>query len=416
MFGKTTVALFFAALLSLPGAALLAQDQTGRTYTRADFINVEGGSLAEKIERAVRQFKDSRQGETFWIAYHFQARQGVQIGPFSGMVYSDSDGIRLSYRDRPEGAAVFFLTDASGSRPAFTRVKTLDLNEPYLFENRPVYWLGDIDTAQSLQQLETIMRADRENKDLVRGALRAISAHNSPRVVPLLKEIALKETIFDIQRYAISSLGRVPTKESLDALDEIFNTATNLSLKQEAIRAYTASGDRISERRVLDRLTALATKADEDPAIRKEALRRIASFRGDAVTDRLFEIFDRTTDRDLKLEIIRQVSARDSRDDRVLKRLTALAKSDADPGMQREAIRRLSAVKGEESVSLLIEIYDSASSEAVKEEVINRLAQSESRKALDKLLAIAKNDPSPKLRQSAIRRLSSGRVAGFSLR
>jgi len=406
--------LILTALLALLSPAALAQDQTGRTYTREDFINVEGGSLPEKIDRAIKQLKDSKLGDTLWIAYHFQAREGVQIGPFSGMVYSDGDGIRLVRRDNPEGAAVFFLTDVSGPRPAFTRVKTLSLNEPYLFENRPVYWLGNVDTAQSLAQLETVMRGDRENKDLVRGVLRAISAHNSPRVVPLLKEIALKESIFDIQRSAISSLGRVPTKESLDALDEIFNATTNVTLKQEAIRAYTSSGDRISEKRVLDRLTAIATKTGEDEAIRKEAIRRIASFRGDAVIDRLLDIYDRTTDRDLKVEIIRHVSARDGKDDRVLKRLAAIAKGDSDTGMQREAVRRISAVKGDESVERLIEIYDGASSDAVKEEVINNLARSESRKALDKLLAIAKNDPNPKLRQSAIRRLSNGRVSGFS--
>ncbi len=69
-----------------------------------------------------------------------------------------------------------------------------------MFENRPVYWLGNVDTAQSLTQLETIMRGDPENKDKVRGALRAIGAHNNPRVVPLLKEVALKDKTLDIQR------------------------------------------------------------------------------------------------------------------------------------------------------------------------------------------------------------------------
>src|SRR5437879_3286301 len=199
MYHRTNVTLLLAALFFLFSATVPAQDQTGRTYSRADFVNIDGGSLQEKIDRAVQQFKGTRQGDTVWIAYHFQSRDGIQLGPFSGSVYSDSDGIRLTYRENPDGAAVFFLTDVSGSRPVFTRVKTLNINEPYLFENRPVYWLGNVDTAQSLAQLETIMRADRENKDLVRGVLRAISAHNSPRVVPLLKEIALKESIFDIQ-------------------------------------------------------------------------------------------------------------------------------------------------------------------------------------------------------------------------
>jgi HEAT repeat protein len=302
----------------------------------------------------------------------------------------------------------------SGQRPVFARIKTLNLNEPYLFENRPVYWLGNIDTAQSLAQLEAIMRADPENKDKVRGVLRAISAHNSPRVVPLLKEIALKETIFDIQRSAIASLARVPAKESLDALDELFNAATSTTIKQEIVRAYTYTGDRISEKRVLDRLTTIA-KSDEKLEVRAEAVRRVAGFRGDAVADRLFEVYDRTSDREIKLEILRRVAVTDGKDDQTLKRLAAIAKRDADAGIEREAIRRIGGFKGDEAIGALIEIYDAATSDVIKEEIIGRLGQSQSRKALDKLLSIAKDDQNPKLRQSAVRRLSSNRSFGFSL-
>jgi HEAT repeat protein len=406
MLVRIIMTLFLAAILVLSAVTILAQEQTGRVYARADFINVEGGSLTDKIDRAVKQFKDSRQGNTVWLAYHFPAREGTQIGPFSGMVYRDDDGIRLTRTDNPEGAAIFFLTDVSGARPVFTRIKTLNLSEPYLFENRPVYWLGNVDVAQSLQQIETFMRAEPENKDRVRGALRAISAHNSPRVVPLLKEVARTETIFDLQRYAISSLARIPAKESLDALDELFNAASSTALKQEIVRAYTATGDRVSETRVLDRLTAIA-KSDERPEVRIEAIRRIAGFRGEAVADRLFEIYDRLSEREIKTEVLRRVAITGDKGDRSTQRLLNVAKRDADAGLQREAVRRLSAVKGDEGLDALIEIYDSVSAEPVKEEIINRLARSEHRKALDKLLAIAKNDPSPKLRQAAVRRLAS---------
>jgi len=414
MFVKAILALFLTALLFILGSSVLAQVQTSRTYSREDFINIDGNNLQDKIDRAIKQFKDSRQGDSLWIAYHFPAREGSYISPFSGFVYHDEDGIRLTRRENLEGAAVFLLADVSGSRPAFTRVKTLNLNDPYLFENRPVYWLGNVDAAQSLAQLETIMRADPENKPLIRSALRAISSHNSPRVIPLLKEIALKDSSYDIQRAAISSLGRVPAKESHDALDEIFNTTKSISLKQEIVRAYTYAGDRVSEKRVLDRLTAIA-KSDDSYEVRREAIHRIASFRGDAVVDRLFDIYDRINDREVKIEIIRRVTVRGGRDDSVMKRLTAIARRDTDLGIQREAMRRIAAVRGDEGIDALIEIYDSSNSDAIKEEIIGHLGRSQSRKALDKLLSIAKNDQSPRLRQSAIRRLSTHRGSGLSL-
>jgi HEAT repeat protein len=407
-----TVLTLITALLFLLSTVVLAQDQTGRTYTRADFINIEGGSLQEKIDRAVQQFKSARQGDTLWIAYHFQARDGMQLGPFSGTVYSDSDGVRLTYRESPDGAAVFLLTDASGARPAFIRIKTLNVNEPYLFENRPVYWLGNIDLTQSLQHLETIMRSDPENKDRVRGALRAIGAHNSPRVIPLLKEVALKDRTLDIQRAAVSNLARIPAKESLDALDELFAAAESVTVKQEIVRAYTTTGDRVSERRVLERLTTIA-KSEERLEIRAEAVRRIAAFRGDAIADRLFEIYDRINDHNIKLEILRRVAVSDGKDDVAVKRLVAIAKREGDTTMQREAIKRL-PIRSEDGVTALIEIYDSSSNDVVKEEVLGRLVQSQSKRAGDKLMAVAKDDTNPKMRQSAIRKLSN-RAASFTI-
>lgn len=394
---------FVLCLISGPAPG---QDPSVRTYARADFVNVEGGGgLAEKVERAAKQFKDAKGGDTLWIAYHFPARLGVSIGPFSGTVYRDGDGIRLERRDSPEGAAVFLLADVTGARPRVTSVKTLNLNEPYLFENRPVYWLGNFDAAQSLGQLEAVMRAEPENKALVRGVLRAVGAHDSPRVVPLLKEIAQKETNAELRRSAVANLGRVGTAESLDALDDLFKTTPEAALKQEIVRAYASAGERVSERRVLDRLTAIA-KSEEPLEVRREALRRIAGFRGEAVADRLFEIYDRAPDRETRLEILRHVAVGDGPNDRVLRRLTEIAKRETDPDLQRAAVRRLSPSKGNEQLQALLEIYDGVSVEPVKEEVIGRLAQGEDRRALDKLVAIAKNDPSARLRQAAIRRLA----------
>jgi len=413
MYKRTNLTLLLAALFILFGATALAQE-TGRTYTRADFVNIDGGSLQEKIDRAVQQFKGTRQGDTVWIAYHFQSRDGIQLGPFSGSVYRDGDGIQLTYRENPDGAAVFFLVDVTGSRPAFTRVKTLNVNEPYLFENRPVYWLGNVDTGQSLAQLETIMRGDPENKDKVRGALRAIGAHNNPRVIPMLKDVALKDKTIDIQRAAITYLARIPAKESLDALDELFAAADSTTIKQAIVGAYTTTGDRVSEKRVLDRLTAIA-KSEERIEVRTEAVRKIAGFRGDAIADRLFEIYDRLNDREIKLEILRRVAVSDGTDDRAVKRLTTIAKNDPDLNLQREAINRIS-IRNDDGITALIDIYNSSNSDSVKVAIINRLAQSQSRKAADKLLAIAREDANPKMRQAAVSKLSNSPITPSVIR
>ncbi|MBI1762794.1 MAG: HEAT repeat domain-containing protein [Acidobacteria bacterium] len=398
---------FVGLLLILFVGLSTAQTTATRTYTRADFVNVDGSSLNDKLDRAIQQFKAARQGDSCWVAYHPPVRANANYG-MQNWTYSDGDGIRLERRDDPAGAAVFLLADLSTGKTVYTRVKTLNVNEPYQFENRPVYWLGNVDAGQSLAQLETLLRAnqaDTSEKSIVRSIVRAISYHDHPRVVGLLEEVAQKEQSFELQRSAIASLGSIGSKESLDALDKLFNNASP-ALKKEIVRAYRYAGDRANEKRVLDRLTALA-KSNETADIRAEAVRRIASFRGDAVADRLFEIYDALGDQQLKREILQAVSIGDSVNERVIKRLITIAKSGSDAELQRAAVRRLGGERGDDQLDALIEIYDSVAVDGVREEVINRLARSNNRKASDKLLKIAKDEPNPRLRQAAIRRLSS---------
>jgi hypothetical protein len=270
---KSLTAFAITWSLFLLGFAF-GQQQAKRTYTKADFINIDGGSLNERVERAFKQFKSSNQGETLWIAYHFPAREGVSYGPFTGMIYHDN-GIRLERRDDPAQAAVFILTDATGSQPKFKSIRTLSMSEPYVFEDRPVYWLGNSDAAQSIAMLEGAMRAEKDGKDLPRGALRAIAVHDNPRVVPLLKEVATKETNTELQRSAVSNLARIKTPESLDVLIDLYDNATVDSVKEEIIGGIA----RNESRKATDKLLAIA-KNDPNPKMRQRAIRRLSSHRG----------------------------------------------------------------------------------------------------------------------------------------
>ena len=187
---RKSILIFAAIAFLLSFAATFAQDKPKRTYTKAEFVNIDGGNLTDRIERAFRQFKSSNQGDSVWLAFHFPAREGSYIGPFAGTVYYD-EGIKLERKDDPSQAAIFLLTDASGSSLKVTRVKTISLKEDFVFEDRMVYWLGNADANQSLNYLATLAKQgkdDKESKELARGAMRAIGCHDSSRAVSLLKE------------------------------------------------------------------------------------------------------------------------------------------------------------------------------------------------------------------------------------
>lgn len=268
--------LFIVTLLAflLSFAATYAQDKPKRTYTKNDFVNVDGGNLTDKIERAFRQFKSSGQGDSVWIAFHFPAREGSYIGPFAGTVYYD-DGIRLERKDDVSQAAVFLLTDASGSSPNVKRVKTISLKEDFVFEDRMVYWLGNADANQSLAFLSGLAKQskdDKESKELARGAMRAIGCHDSSRAVSMLKEFAAQESNVELQRSAVSNLARFRTAEGTDALISLYDSAKDDAVKDEIIAGLSRS----KERRAADKLLNIAQN-DPNPKMRRSAVRRIST-------------------------------------------------------------------------------------------------------------------------------------------
>lgn len=270
---KVLLAVAVMAFL-LSFAATFAQEKPKRTYTKAEFVNIDGGNLTDRIERAFRQFKSSNQGDSVWLAFHFPAREGSYIGPFAGTVYYD-DGIKLERKDDPSQAAVFLLTDASGSSAKVTRVKTLSLKEDFVFEDRMVYWLGNVDANQSLNYLATLAKQgkdDKESKELARGAMRAIGCHDSSRAVSLLKEFATQAANQELQRSAVSNLSRFKTAEGSDALISLYDSAKDEAVKDEIIAGLSRS----TERKAAEKLLNIAQN-DPDPKMRQRAVRRLSS-------------------------------------------------------------------------------------------------------------------------------------------
>lgn len=253
------------------GTTIVAQSNQ-KNYTRADFINVDGGSLNDRVNRAVKQFKDSRAGDTVWIAYHFPANEELSVGPISGTIYRDDDGIRLVRKEDPTGTSVILLVDTTAAQPQVTKVKTLNMTEPYVFENRPVYWLGNAEANESVNYIESLIKAQPADKVLVRGALRAIGSHSGSRVVPLLRDFAQREQNEELQRAAISNLGRVGSSESIDALIAMYDANATDQVRDEVINALGRQNDR----KASDKLLAIA-KNDANPKMRQAAIRRIST-------------------------------------------------------------------------------------------------------------------------------------------
>ena len=259
-----------------------AQTKTAvKEYTRADFINVEGATLNDKLTRAGAQCRAAKLSESCWLAWHFPVRENTRAGEFHGFYYRDDDGIKLERREDPKQTAVFLLADITASQTNYKRVKTLNLGEPYVFEKHPVYWFGDIEVNQSLAQLDTLQREANSDAARTRGALRAIGSHDSPRALNLLKDVASKTTNEEIRRTALASLGNLKLAEADAVLIELFEQSADETFKDEVIRRLGYS----ETRQALDKLQAIALR-DASARLRKAAVRQLtrtaaAGYEGD---------------------------------------------------------------------------------------------------------------------------------------
>ncbi len=251
-----------------------------KEYTRADFINVEGANLNDKLTRAVAQCRAAKLSESCWLAWHFPVRENARAGEWHGFYYRDDDGIKLERREDPKQTAVFLLADITGSQTNYKRVKTLNLGEPYVFENHPVYWLGDIEVTQSITLLDTLQReVNAESKTdaaRARSALRAIGSHDSPRALSLLKD-ASKSTNAEVRGTALSSLGNLKLAEADTVLIELFEQSADETFKEEVIRRLGYS----ETKQALDKLQAIAQR-DASARLRKAAVRQLMRTSGSA--------------------------------------------------------------------------------------------------------------------------------------
>jgi hypothetical protein len=107
----------------------------------------------------------------------------------------------------------------------------------------------------------------------------------------------------------------------------------------------------------------------------------------------------------IRSEIIGYLLRRNADNAKATAKLVKIAKSETNEELRGKAIRYLSAVKGDDGATNLIEIYNGLQDAKMKHAAIRSLGANKSRKAIDKLIQIAKNDPDPTIRQAAIRTL-----------
>ncbi len=177
-------------------------------------------------------------------------------------------------------------------------------------------------------------------------ALFVLSQSRSPRAREIMLNTAKNNSNPDLQRSAIRYLGMMGGAEDREALNSIYRSATDVSVKRAIITSYFTSGN-------VDRMIDIA-KNEKDPELRRIAIRNLGTMSrssGANTADALVSIYKADSSSDVRRQVINSLFIQ-----RNAKALVDLARAEKDPELKRELVSKLSVMKAPEAADYMLEL------------------------------------------------------------
>lgn len=239
---------------------------------------------------------------------------------------------------------------------------------------------------RALPLLEKVLNGTGTPKEKSK-ALFVIAQSGSPEAKQILGRIASGQSNPDLQRKAVEYLGMFGGADSHKMLADIYAKTGDESIKRAILRSYMISGDK-------DDLFA-AAKGEKSESLRGDAIRQLGLVHG---VDELQQLYQREPSTQVKRDILQAFFlAGDS------ERLVQAATSEKDPELRRAAVRNLGLINSPESAKALKTIYTKDSDQSVRSEVLNAYFIQGNATAL---VAIARSEKNSDLKREAVSKLS----------
>ena len=148
------------------------------------------------------------------------------------------------------------------------------------------------DAEQAIPMLEKLLEGSASPR-LKERALFVLAQSNSPRAREILKGFAKGNSTPDLQNNAIRYLGIHGGKESRAALAEIYGATTDVDAKRQILRAFMVSGEK-------DRLLTVA-QGEQNPELRREAVRQLGVM---GAHDELWSMYQKESAVEVKQQIL----------------------------------------------------------------------------------------------------------------
>ncbi len=214
-----------------------------------------------------------------------------------------------------------------------------------------------------------------------------LSQSNSDKAQQVLLSIAKANNDPDLQRRAIRNLGMNPNSRNRAALKEIYNSASDPSVKKAVFQGWLMSGDK-------EDVLAVA-KQEKSPELRRDAIRYLGMMGG---REELRQIYREAGDAETKEAVLTgMMMCGDAQG------VAEIANTERDPNVVDKAINTLGLVGGSESLTTLINIYNSHAEIQTKKHVINALFLHNAGK---EMVELARKETNPELKRDLVQKMS----------
>jgi len=356
----------------------------GRTYIRADDMwmgSFNDGVRSMECERGPIRVLLTRDGKDI-----------LRIATYGGPVAEEPGATNLGAVPAAEAAAwLLGIAGRIDGRPGREAIMPAALADSALVTRELLAIARNTDRSRELRRsaLSWVVRRRGE-----RGELTAEEV--SRTLVAIARDEAEVRTVRD---QALSSLSRLESQASLDALVSMTTGTSEAWLSRRAIEMMANSGDP----RAHDHLRSAAERTDLNEEARVAAIGGLAgSYATSKDAEYLRSLYTKVTSDRLREAImsgVATIGGKTSRD-----WIMGIARDPNAPIQQRKRAISMADRLGM-SAQDLSSMYDTIEDGEIRATLIQELSQNGTRVATDKLVAIAKNDPLISNRRRAIQAL-----------
>jgi len=286
-------------------------------------------SAAAGLEREYRTLLGS-QPQPAWVGYSVPAIRTGNLGcDYVRDGYATAGVVHL---EPPDHAVILFRVENN----ALNRIRTLSPNCEIDAGGVPVHWLNDVQPAQSISLLTSLVG---EREGAGSGALQAIGMHADPAAETALERFLAPAQPDHIRLRAVSYLA-----------------SRNLEMVKKVIAS------------------------DPDSRVRERAVSSLANSRQPAALDLLISIAKSDNDSRLRLQAVSGLGRKSGAN--VVTTLTSVVENDRDPAVRRRALSSLQSMPDGEGVPVLIQLAKSQRDLELRKQAMTSLQHSRDPRAL----------------------------------